>query len=170
MATTRFSCLDYRAMKNNQILPTGESASTPPQSQTNPPHRILVVEDDDNIRQLNTEVLIYYGYHVDAAEDGAVAWQALNTDRYDLLITDNNMPNITGVELLRKLSAARMAMPVIMATGRLPKEEFTRDPCLQPAATLLKPYTIAELLGTVKEVLRATEGDREPNAPAPTFF
>jgi len=72
------------------------------------------------------------------------------------VITDNNMPRLTGIELLKKLCAARMALPVIMATGTLPKEEFTRYPWLQPAATLLKPYTVEELLGTVKEVLRAT--------------
>jgi len=52
-----------------------------------------------------------------------------------------------------------------MATGTLPKEEFTQCPWLQPDATLLKPFTTAELLGTVKEVLRATDGAREQIAP-----
>jgi DNA-binding response OmpR family regulator len=135
----------------------GESASVPPQSQTSPPHRILVVEDDIFIRQLSTEVLIHSGYEVDAAADGAAAWQALNTDSYDLMITDNNMPKVSGVELLKKLRAARMALPVIMATGALPKEEFTRYPWLQPDATLLKPYTVAEMLRTVKKVLREAD-------------
>jgi DNA-binding response OmpR family regulator len=134
----------------------GEPDSASLQLQTSPPHRILVVDDDAEIRCLNAEVLKKSGYHVDAAEDGAVAWEALNTDNYDLMVTDHNMPKVSGVELLKKLRAARMALPVIMATGSLPKEEFTRYPWLQPSAMLLKPYTVEELLGTVKEVLCAT--------------
>ncbi|MBE0544257.1 MAG: response regulator, partial [Verrucomicrobia bacterium] len=80
-------------------------------------HRILVVDDDDSIRQLNTAVLTRAGYTVDAAEDGVVAWHALNAESYDLLITDNNMPALTGIELLQKMRAARMCLPVIVASG-----------------------------------------------------
>jgi DNA-binding response OmpR family regulator len=158
-----------RAMKETQVLPTRESASTPVRSHPSPPHRILVVEDDIYIRQLSTESLSLCGYHVDAAEDGAVAWDALQLNRYDLVVTDNNMPKVSGVELIKKLHAAHMALPVIMATGILPEEEFTRYPWLQPAASLVKPYTIAELLGTVREVLRATDGPREQIASRPNW-
>jgi DNA-binding response OmpR family regulator len=116
-----------------------------------------VVEDDPDIRQLNTEVLIDSGYQVDAAEDGAVAWQALDMNSYDLLITDNNLSKVSGVELLMKLRSARMTIPVIMATGTLPQKEFARYPWLQPDATLLKPYTVEEFLGTVKKVLQEAD-------------
>jgi DNA-binding response OmpR family regulator len=139
-------------MKDKTISQAGESTCAPL-----PPCRILVVEDELNIRQLNTAALIHSGYQVDAVEDGAAAWEALNVDSYDLMITDNNMPRLTGVELLKKLYANRMALPVIMATGELPKEEFTRYPWLRPAAILLKPYTILELLGVVKQVLREAD-------------
>ena len=135
----------------------GEPASTPLQSQTNPPDHILVAEDDLFFRQLDTEVLLRSGYEADAVADGAAAWQALNADNYDLLITDNNMPKMSGIELLKKLHGTRMALPVIMATGTLPKEEFTRHPWLQPAATLLKPYTANEMLRIVKKVLREAD-------------
>jgi DNA-binding response OmpR family regulator len=138
---------------------SGEAASTPLQSQTNPPDHILVVEDDNFFRRLNAAVLAQSGYEVDTAEDGAAAWQALNTDSYDLLITDNRMPKVSGVDLLKKLRAARMVLPVIMATGTLPKEEFARYPWLQPAATLLKPYTSEDMLRTVKRVLREAAGN-----------
>ncbi len=150
-------------MNENQLLPPCESARTFLPSQTNPLHRILVVEDDPAIRRLNTEMLERSGYEVDSAEDGATAWQALNTHAYDLLITDNVMPKVTGVELLEKLRAARITLPVVMATGVLPKAVFARYPGLQPDATLLKPYTSAELLRTVKKVLR--EGDGAATAP-----
>ena len=138
---------------------SGEAASTPLQFQTNPPDHILVVEDDNFFRRLNAAVLAQSGYEVDTAEDGAAAWQALNTDSYDLLITDNRMPKVSGVDLLKKLRAARMVLPVIMATGTLPKEEFARYPWLQPAATLLKPYTSEDMLRTVKRVLREAAGN-----------
>jgi two-component system OmpR family response regulator len=132
-----------------------------------PAHRILVVDDDDDIRRLNTEVLIQFGYHVDAAEDGAAGWEALQLKSYDLLVTDNNMPKVSGVELLMKLRAARMALPVIMATATLPKKDLTRYPWLQAAITLPKPYTVDELLGTVKEALHATSGVRVDITPPP---
>jgi CheY-like chemotaxis protein len=135
-------------------IPRCEPARTPLLCQSNPPHRILVVEDDISILQLNTELLQRSGYAVDTAEDGAAAWDAINAGSYDLLITDNVMPKVTGVELLEKLRAAHVALPVIMATGIAPTDAFTRDPWIQPDAILLKPYTGAEMLRTVKKVLR----------------
>ena len=140
-------------MKDNTISLAGELTGAPL-----PRCRILVVDDDLSLRQLSAEVLSRSGYEVDAAEDGAAAWEALNADSYDLMITDNNMPRLTGIELLKKLYATRMALPFIMATGKLPEEEFTQFPWLQPAATLLKPYTVEELLGTVKKVLHEAAG------------
>jgi DNA-binding response OmpR family regulator len=117
------------------------------------------VEDEPDIRRINTMVLQRAGYDVDTAEDGAFALEAIGDSSYDLMITDNTMPNLTGMELLKKLYASRMALPFIMATAKVPEEEFTRYPWLQPAATLLKPYTVEELLGVVKKVLREADGD-----------
>ena len=148
-------------MKGNQAPSAGEPTCNPLLFQTNPPDRILVAEDDIFFRRFNTKVLVGSGYEVDAAADGAAAWRALNADSFDLLITDNSMPKLTGVELLRKLRGARMALPVIMATGALPKEEFARDPWLRPAATLLKPYTGEQMLNTVKKVLREVGGSAD---------
>ena len=152
-------------MTTNSTSRAGEPEVASLHRQTRPPQRILVVEDDDLIRDLNSEVLIHSGYQVDAAEDGAAAWEALQLNRYDLLVTDNDMPKVSGVELLKKLHAVRMALPVIMATGTLPEEEFRRHPWLQPAALLLKPYSFDDLLGTVRDVLRLTGGALEQAAP-----
>jgi len=132
----------------------------------NPPPRILVVEDDADTRQLNAEVLINSGYDVDAAEDGAVAWEALQKKTYDLLVTDNEMPKVTGVELLKKLHAVHKALPVIMATGTAPKHEFVQNPWLHPAAVLQKPYTSDEFLETVRAVLHAVNYVREEIPPS----
>ena len=125
------------------------------------------MDDESCIRRLNAEMLLRSGYHVDTAEDGADAWQALGAERYDLLITDHNMPKVTGVELIKKVRGARMALPVIMATAILPEAEFATHPWIQPDATLLKPYTVGDMLKTVREVLRTTNVVRDPIA-APT--
>jgi two-component system alkaline phosphatase synthesis response regulator PhoP len=128
---------------------------------------ILVVEDDADIRRLNTEVLMHSGYHVDAAEDGAAAWDALQLNKYDLMITDQHMPKVSGVELLHKIHDARMALPVVMATGILPTWEFASHPWIIPAKMLLKPYTSEKLLATVKSVLCATASVRVDVVPPP---
>ena len=107
------------------------------------------------MRNFIAKTLMACGYCVDSAEDGAVAWDRLQANKYDLLITDNRMPNVSGFKLIEKVRAAGMALPVIMATGIDPEEELTQQPWLRPAAVLLKPYSRAEFLGTVKSVLGA---------------
>jgi DNA-binding response OmpR family regulator len=144
-------------MKDQNIASAGYSGSAlPTRSQTNL-RRILVVEDDLAIRQLSAEALTSSGYQVETAEDGAAGWEALQGSNYDLLITDNTMPRMSGVELVKMLRSARMTLPVIMVSGSIPLEALNGDSSLQLAATLLKPFTMNELLGTVEKVLRATE-------------
>ena len=159
-------------MKEKTLFQTGAGAgiwdTAPLQREPNLPQRILVVDGDPLIRQLHSEVLIYSGYQVDAADDGAAAWDALRANNYDLLITDNDLPQVTGVDLLKKVHATRMAMPVLMATGTFPTREFVQYPWLQPAAVLMQPYSFDELLATVKKVLRATAGARMEIAPPPS--
>ncbi|MGD1089476.1 MAG: GNAT family N-acetyltransferase [Verrucomicrobiota bacterium] len=143
-------------MTDKNMSQAGKQNSAPFQRESNPPHRILVVEDNRDLRQINATVLFHAGYTVDVAEDGAAAWQSLNANRYDLLITDNNMPKLTGIELIKKLRSARMGLPVIMATGTLPTQELAKNPWLEPVATLVKPYIAYQLLDKVKDVLHST--------------
>ena len=143
-------------MKANQIVPGANLRERPCNPNRIRPDHILVVEDDGLLREHNVALLLRSGYAVDAAEDGAAAWEALSADGYDLLLTDNSMPKVSGIELLKKLRAARMALPVIMATGTIPRTNSSR-PWLQPAATLLKPYTGEEMLRAVEEVLREAD-------------
>jgi len=140
-------------MEKNGILQSGESASAPTRCQATPSNRILVVDDDADLRQVNADVLRRFGYQTETAADGAAAWEALQANHYDLLITDYKMPKLSGVELVKKLRSARMALPVILATGALPIEELERNPCLQPLATLEKPFLHHQLLAKVNEIL-----------------
>ena len=123
------------------------------QRQLNSRQQILVVEDEGDLRQLSAEVLIDAGYQVGIAEDGVAAWTTLQHQSYDLLITDQFLPKLSCVELLKKLHTARMVLPVIMTTGILPTWEFALHPCLQAVMMLRKPYTFEKLLGMVKNIL-----------------
>ena len=151
-------------MKNNTILQAGESACVPL-----PPRRILLVDDDSGIRQLYADVLVRSGYRVDTAEDGASGWRALNTSRYDLLITDNTMPRVTGLDLIKKLRSEDMTLSVILASGTVPTEELNRCPWLQLDAVLPKPFSIDELLETVRAVLRANDSAPGQIKPLPDW-
>jgi DNA-binding response OmpR family regulator len=155
--------------EHNELLQAGEPAGALVQCQASPHQRILVVDEDSDLRLLYADVLALPGYHVDAAEDGAAGWEALQANNYNLLITEHSLPKLTGVELVRKLRAARMAVPVVMAAGRLPVHELARNPSLQLAATLLKPFAVDTLLATVKNVLRATDSPREQLAALPNW-
>jgi DNA-binding response OmpR family regulator len=166
-----FGSLD---LKENKIPPAREPASAALQSRTSPPRRILVVDDEPDIRRLNAEVLQNSGYHVDTAEDGKAGWEALHATRhspesYALLITDHDMPGLSGLALIKKVRAASMALPVIIATGTLPTEDLmNRYPWLPPVAMLVKPYSVQQLLGTVEAVLRTTDGAGGQTAPPPS--
>jgi CheY-like chemotaxis protein len=154
-AAVRFN---YAVMNEHHHTPAGELAGEFFQSEANLRQHILVVEEADDLRQLNAEVLMDAAYQVEVAEDGAAAWAALQLNHYDLLITDQFLPKVSGVELLKKLHTARMTLPVIMATEILPTWEFALHPCLQAVIMLRKPYTIEKLLGIVKSVLPETAG------------
>jgi two-component system chemotaxis response regulator CheY len=140
----------------------------------NPP-RILAVDDDVHIRDFIDWVLTAHGYRADTAADSSDAWKALGARSYDLLITDHNMPKVTGIELVRALRSERMALPVVLMSGTLPEEALVRNSSLQLAGTLLKPFTMEELVGTVRKVLYASQfgaspasspnDDRAPSVP-----
>ncbi len=129
-----------------------------------------MVDEDSDLRLLYADMLAPSGYHVDAAEDGAAGWEALQSHSYNLLITEHSLPRLTGVELVRKLRSARMTVPVVMAAIRLPTHELARNPSLQLAATLVKPFAVDVLLDTVNNVLRATDSLRGQLAPPPSWL
>ena len=151
----------YDAMKDIHSLPVCQSAGKRLDPQTNLPYRVLVVEDNVDIRRINSEVLQQAGYLVDTAEDGEAGWQALHGFRdapagYSLLITDCNMPRLSGLDLIKRMRTAQIDLPVIMATSNLPQDDILKHPMSKPTALLLKPYTMSELLDTVSEVLSAS--------------
>ena len=168
-ATHGFPAYDYRAMKDHKTSHAGEQAGSARPYPRKCFQRILVVDDDSDTRLLYGFALTRTGYRVDLAEDGVAGWEALQANRYHLLITEHEMPKLTGVGLVKKLRAARMALPVVMAARRLPIEELAQDPSLQLAATLSKPFLADALLGTVKNLLRVTDSAHEQINPLPAW-
>ena len=157
-------------MTTNTNFSIEEPVNPSPGCETRLRQRILVVEDDAAVRRVNAEVLTFSGYHVDSAEDGAAAWEVLQRHNYDLMVTDNQMPRLTGIELIRKLHDAGVALPVIMATGNAPDEQLTRYNSLQPARVLLKPFSFHELLAAVNEVLHASNACLGETMPPPNLL
>lgn len=94
-------------------------------------------------------------------KDGHDGWEALQLARYDLLITDNHMPRLDGLDLVRRLRSAGNMLPAVLASGLFTVDEAWRDRSLQLAATLQKPVTSEQLLETVEQVLAAASGVRK---------
>jgi DNA-binding response OmpR family regulator len=117
--------------------------------------RILVVEDDAVIQRLIGTMLDGAGYFIAFAEDGEAGWQALNSGSFDLVITDNNMPKVTGVEMVRRLRETHQHLPIILISGEIPRHVEDLTALLTPGLALEKPFSMAQLLGHVRTQLVA---------------
>ena len=81
--------------------------------------KLLVVDDEKNLRTVVQKELSRQNHNVDAAEDGEEAWLKLESEDYDVLLCDINMPRLDGIELLRRLREKGQNPPeVIMLTGQ----------------------------------------------------
>ncbi len=116
------------------------------------PERILVVEDEDIIRESLIFVLKKEGYYVDEAENGRVAYNKLLEESFDLVITDLEMPEMKGIELLEEIKKLNIQTSVIIITafGSLD----TAIVALRTGASdyLLKPIEFDELLFKIKRL------------------
>jgi DNA-binding response OmpR family regulator len=123
---------------------------------TVPTPRILVVDVDRDIRNMNKDFLNRSGYCVDTASNLPDAWNRLSSDRsggYNLLLAEHDLPGINGVELVRKLRAFNHAMPVILVFGMVPKYLSRLDSRLNIRSVIFKPYNLDDLLEAVKQAL-----------------
>jgi DNA-binding response OmpR family regulator len=112
--------------------------------------RLLVLDDDPSIRRTSAEVLERAGFFVDCGEDGEAGWAALCAAPYDLVITDQQMPRLSGFNLLCRMRAAGMNCPVVLVTG-----SHHLDARISEVfdAVLHKPFFLYELVVTVQRVL-----------------
>ncbi len=136
-----------------------------PVEQVNRPEnkKIMVVDDEESICNLMQQLLTHGGYQVDTFADGASAWSALAADptAWDLLITDLTMPEMTGIELARKVSQLSSALPIILYTGYGDVLNGSLEEGLPIRACLQKPVTLQELLSTASTVLHNEPSEDE---------
>jgi CheY-like chemotaxis protein len=117
--------------------------------------RILVVDDDECLRNIIISFLTRAGFAVDSASDGLQAWESILQTPYDLLLTDQNMPGLTGLQLVERIRDADLALPIIMISGSLPKRAASDDAQLHITALVSKPFNMRELLSLVRTALEA---------------
>jgi two-component system, OmpR family, response regulator CpxR len=127
------------------------------------PVRLLLVDDDAELRGLMTEFFGSHGIAVDTAPDGAQGLARAVEDRHDLVLLDVMMPKLDGFEVLRQIRR-RSKIPVIMLTARTSQAD--RVAGLEGGADdyLPKPFGPEELLARVRAVLRRTSAGELPVA------
>ena len=115
------------------------------------PARILIAEDETNLRLVLQKELERLGYRVQAAADGEAALRRLEESNVDVLLCDINMPRIDGMELLRRVHERPNPPEVIMLTGQATVETAVEAMKLGAYDYLTKPYRITELDVRVKQ-------------------
>jgi len=118
---------------------------------------ILVVDDEDGVRDLLGDALRVAGYSVSAAADGMSALTAIRNAAADLLIIDINMPVMDGFELLEQLRKKGDLTPALMLSARGDRGDITRGLRLGADDYVTKPFGLEELLLRVGEILRRTK-------------
>lgn len=131
------------------------------------PHqpRILYVDDDLQVRTLGKLVLLRVGYEVDVAANGAVAWNALNEETYGLVITDYEMPRMTGLELATKIRGGGMDIPIIVTSASFDSMGSRAWEQLEIASFLPKPFNVDSLLSAVEPILHLPGDSQSSNCP-----
>ena len=104
--------------------------------------RILVVDDEMVNRMIIEDVLTSAGYQIEQAEDGEIAWDMIQTKAYDVIVLDRVMPNLDGLELLKRIKADPrwQSLPVIMQTAANKQEQILEGMEAGAYYYLTKPY------------------------------
>jgi len=116
--------------------------------------RILVVEDDKNLRKLMAAVLRQNGYEVLTADDGNDALEQLHETHIDLLISDIMMPNMSGYQLTKEIRRTRSELPILMVTAKESMDDKRKGFLLGTDDYMVKPIDMDELLLRVSALLR----------------
>lgn len=111
--------------------------------------RVLVVDDFSTMRRIIKNILRQLGFNnIVEADDGTTAWEVLNKDRIDFIISDWNMPKMTGIDLLRKVRASEefADLPFLMVTAEGLQENIIKAVQAKVSNYIVKPFT-PETLG-----------------------
>lgn len=120
------------------------------------PPAILHFHDGGSLRQSCHTALEQSGFKVESITDGAEVWDAIRSKHFNLILTENETPELGGIALARRLRLEGVTLPIIMATccaTSLLDQDLTS---IGFAAVLVKPFRISELLGAVNRALRGS--------------
>ena len=120
--------------------------------------RILIVEDDAVLADGLTRSLCQAGYAVDRVGDGAQADAALSGEHYDVAILDLGLPQMDGLEVLRRLRSRKSTLPVLILTARDALDDRVTGLDLGADDYLVKPFDPPELLARIRALLRRGQG------------
>jgi DNA-binding response OmpR family regulator len=115
---------------------------------------ILVVDDDPDIRQFVADRLAIDGYAVEQAMDGHEALQKLQVRQYDGIVLDIGMPDMDGLEVLRRIREVRATLPVVMMTAAERRDRALLAMQGGAQAFLLKPFDAGRFKEVVEEWFR----------------
>ncbi len=127
---------------------------------------IWCVEDDMSIRDIEVYALQSTGFEARGFDDGNAFWEALQTEKPELVILDVMLPGVDGITLLRQLKASEALrdIPVIMATAKGTEYDKVQSLDLGADDYLVKPFGIMEMVSRVKAVLRRCGASRKDEA------
>ena len=117
--------------------------------------RFLVVDDFSTMRRIVRNLLKELGFiNVQEAEDGVEALRKLKSDMFDFVVSDWNMPNMTGIELLREIRAdvKLKHLPVLMVTAEAKRENIIEAAQAGASGYVVKPFTAATLDEKLKKI------------------
>ncbi len=126
-----------------------------------PKENILIIDDEEFILQLSRDILTKIDYHVKTASDGSEGLKLLESDKFDLILTDIKMPNINGLDVIRHVRTHNKEIPIIVITGHGTLDIAINALRLGAQGFILKPFTPFELRAAVAEALEKTRLLRE---------
>ena len=116
--------------------------------------RILIVDDDDEIRELLEFDIASSGYFVDTAKDGLEGLNKALNNTYDLVLLDVMMPKLDGFEVCKNIRQAKLAVPILMLTAKGTIDDKTVGFDSGADDYLVKPFDIQEVLLRIRVLLR----------------
>lgn len=123
--------------------------------------RILVVDDEPGMRDMLVDTLTLAGHSAASATDGFDALKVIRAEKFDLIISDVNMPKMNGFELLENLRDHNDMTPVILLTARADRSDVTTGLKFGADDYVTKPFGLEELTLRVAAILRRTKGEAQ---------
>mgnify|MGYP001199865339 CR=1 FL=1 len=116
--------------------------------------KVLLVEDESKVAHFISKGLEEEGYSVDVAQDGKKGLDCVSASAYDIVLLDLMIPEIDGLELLKRMRAADIDTPVLIITAKSSKEDVVKGLDTGSDDYLTKPFSFDELLARIRALLR----------------